>query len=197
MTARRQATADEAKALAHPLRLRILRLCLDEERTNKELAQSLGKDPGTVLHHVRILVDGGFLRAGEPRRGRRGAREKPYLATRKSWQLDFREDEEAGVSAMAEAFAAELSEAMAVLGRGAVLELTRLGVRLRPEDRAELAARLQELREEFFARESPEGEPLSLFLALHRRPAAAPGAAASAPKPPPARRPGSGGGAVR
>jgi len=35
---KRQATAAEAKALANPLRLRILRLCLDEALTNKELA---------------------------------------------------------------------------------------------------------------------------------------------------------------
>ena len=47
---RRPATAAEAKALAHPLRMRILRLCLDRSLTNKQLAEWLGKDPGTVLH---------------------------------------------------------------------------------------------------------------------------------------------------
>ena len=42
---RRPATAAEAKALAHPLRIRILRLCLDQALTNKQLAERLGKDP--------------------------------------------------------------------------------------------------------------------------------------------------------
>ena len=60
-TDRRPATEAEAKALASPLRLRILRLCLDQALTNKQLAGRLGRDPGTVLHHVRTLVATGFL----------------------------------------------------------------------------------------------------------------------------------------
>ena len=75
----------EARALASPLRLRILRICLHEPHTNKEIAQSLGMNPGSTLHHVRTLVRTGFLQAGEPRRGKRGAREVPYLATKRSW----------------------------------------------------------------------------------------------------------------
>ena len=77
--------ARRARALASPLRMRILRLCLHDARTNKELADELGVNPGTLLHHIRTLVDTGFLAAGEPRRGSRGAREVPYLATRRSW----------------------------------------------------------------------------------------------------------------
>ena len=53
---RREATVREAKAMAHPLRLRILRLCLHQELTNKQLAERLGRDPGTVLYHVRHLT---------------------------------------------------------------------------------------------------------------------------------------------
>ena len=33
------AARPEAKALAHPLRMRILRLCLDQALTNKQLAE--------------------------------------------------------------------------------------------------------------------------------------------------------------
>jgi DNA-binding transcriptional ArsR family regulator len=84
---RRPATAAEAKALAHPLRMRILRLCVDRSLTNKELAEWLGKDPGTVLHHVRTLVVNGFLVPDEVRQGAKGALEKPYRATGKSWTL--------------------------------------------------------------------------------------------------------------
>lgn len=77
---RRPATPAETKALGHPLRIRILRLCLDE-LTNKELAQRLDVSPGTVLYHVRRLVDVGFLVPGTPRTGPSGALEKPYRAT--------------------------------------------------------------------------------------------------------------------
>src|SRR4051812_28129656 len=84
---RREATPEEAKAMANPLRLRILRLCLYESLTNKELAARLDKDPGTLLHHVRTLVDTGFLVADPVRAGAHGALEKPYRATGKSWTL--------------------------------------------------------------------------------------------------------------
>jgi predicted transcriptional regulator len=74
---RRAATLEEARALAHPVRLRILRMCLDEARTNKDLASRLGLPAGSVLHHVRTLVATGFLLEGEHRRGPRGTTEKP------------------------------------------------------------------------------------------------------------------------
>src|SRR3954447_21929882 len=76
----------DARALASTLRLRILRLCLDEPMTNREIAARLDKNPATVLHHVRTLADRGFLAAEPARRGTRGAREVPYRATGKSWR---------------------------------------------------------------------------------------------------------------
>src|SRR5712691_7975231 len=87
MSERRPATDEEAKALASSLRLRILRICLGEARTNKQIAQTLGRDPASILHHIRTLVRTGFLAPQDERRGARGAREIPYLATRKSWRL--------------------------------------------------------------------------------------------------------------
>lgn len=164
-----QATPAEAKALAHPLRLRILRLCLDEELTNKEIAGRLGKDPATVLHHVRMLVDNGFLAAGDTRRGKRNSRERPYLATRKSWVLDFSEHHSAIDVAAAEAFAAELREAAPASDAP---WWARLGVRLVPDDRRELQQRLDDVVADFERRDTPDGEPVSIYLAVHRRPTA-------------------------
>src|SRR5207237_3866845 len=89
---RRAATPAEAKALANPLRLRILRLCRDRPMTNKELAERLDKDPGTVLHHVRTLVDTGFLAAEPVRAGSTGALEKPYKATGQSSDVPVGDD---------------------------------------------------------------------------------------------------------
>src|SRR5687768_14537725 len=85
---RRPATAKEAKALAHPLRLRILRLCLHQELTNKQLADRLGSDPGTVFYHVRQLVGAGLLQQAPVRTGASGALEKPYRSTGTTWWLD-------------------------------------------------------------------------------------------------------------
>ena len=163
--ARRQATSAEAKALAHPLRLRILRLCLDRARTNKELADHLGLAPATVLHHVRTLVDTGFLAPDEIRTGPTGALEKPYLATRMSWDLEA--DDDAVSLAMVQAFRDEVIEA----GADAMRSLTRLGLVLNEDSEDELRTRLWEIVEEFQARPAdPDGRPLALFLALHRRP---------------------------
>lgn len=85
---RRRPTELEAKALAHPLRQEIVRLCGYQELTNKQLADRVGSDPGTVLHHVRLLVAAELLEAADVRTGPSGALEKPYRATGKTWWFD-------------------------------------------------------------------------------------------------------------
>ena len=155
--------------MAHPLRLRILRLCLDEPRTNKELADHLGMAPATVLHHVRTLVDTGFLAAEEVRTGAGGALEKPYVATRKSWDLttDGMPEDDALSLAMVHAFRDEVIEA----GAGAIVSLARLGLRLNQRSEEELRTRLWEVIEDFGARPADEdGRPVAVFAALHLRP---------------------------
>ncbi len=162
--AKRPATAAEARALAHPLRLRILRLCLDGALTNRELADRLASDPATVLHHVRTLVRTGFLAADPDRTGRRGARERPYRATGKSWTLDVY-DASTGILAQVDALRDELLEA----GAEALLSSARLGVRLSPEVLEAFQARFMTLVQELKDADDPDGEAVSLFLALHRQ----------------------------
>ena len=160
---RRPATDAERRALASGLRLRILRLCLDEPRTNREIAERLGRNPATILHHVRTLVDTGFLAAEPVRRGTRGAREIPYRATGLSWALDVDDDRGPDVDAMLEAFLAEVRDVDRQQIRSA-----RLGLRLRPDELEEFHVRLQEVLDEYAARPpSPDGEPVSVFLAIH------------------------------
>jgi DNA-binding transcriptional ArsR family regulator len=161
---RRPATRAEARALAHPLRLRILRLCLDEALTNRELASRLEEQPATVLYHVRTLARTGFLVAEAERRGRRGAREIPYRATRKSWTLEL----ESGPSthtAPVDAFRAELADA----GPDAVLESIRLGVRLTPQALDRLLRRLARAAMAAHDADDPDGEPVSIYIGVHRR----------------------------
>ncbi len=160
---RRPATDAERKALASGLRLRILRLCLDEPRTNREIAERLGRNPATTLHHVRTLVDTGFLVAEPVRRGTRGSREIPYRATGLSWALDSGDDVSGPVGAMLEAFLDELGAAAPERVR-----MARLGLRLRPDELEELHQRLQDVLDDYAARpRSPDGEPMSVFLAIH------------------------------
>jgi DNA-binding transcriptional ArsR family regulator len=162
-TVRRPATDAERKALASGLRLRILRLCLDESRTNREIAERLGRHPATTLHHVRTLVDTGFLQAGPVRRGTRGSREIPYHATGLSWHIDPGEEPVSQVRAMLEAFLAEASAAGPQQVR-----TSRLGLRLTPTEQDEFEQRIQEILDEYAARPpAPGGVPVSVFLYIH------------------------------
>ncbi len=166
-----EASDAEARALASGVRLRILRLALDEPMSNRELAAALDLNPATVLHHVRTLVDTGFLAALEPRRGRRGAREIPYRATGRSWYART----PVTSKGMLEAFVAEMAQ---VPADRADVTMTRLGLRLPPAELEEFRTRLGELVEEFHGRaRDPSAEPWSLFLALHPDTSARPGSA--------------------
>lgn len=152
------------RALAHPLRLRILRLTLNTSMTNRQLADRLGRDPGTVLHHVRTLVRGGFLAADPVREGRRGSLERPYRATGKSWQVRITPSADHLVSVM-DAVREEILEA----GPQATVSSMRLGIRLRPDDQAELRRRIRQLGDDFVDRDDPEGEPIGILALAHRR----------------------------
>jgi DNA-binding MarR family transcriptional regulator len=173
MDERRPATEEEAKALASTLRLRILRICLGEARTNKEIAELLGRDPASVLHHIRTLVRTGFLQPQAERRGARGAREVPYLATKKSWQLS--------APAVDRSLLAVFLEELALVPREEV-DTARLGLRLSPQHLEEFHGRLRNLLDEF-ARlpEDPSGAAWSLFLAFHPDPNRPSSAASQAP----------------
>ncbi|ONI83540.1 transcriptional regulator [Saccharothrix sp. ALI-22-I] len=146
---RRPATVEETKALAHPLRLRILRLCGQQELTNKQLAERLGRDPGTVLYHVRQLASAGFLEPGEVRTGASGALEKPYRSTGMSWWLDgpLADSGLVANTAPLEAFQEELQEA----GPESVQTYARFALHLSPEDVAELDRRIGAVLDEYVA----------------------------------------------
>jgi DNA-binding transcriptional ArsR family regulator len=163
---KRPATAAEAKAMANPLRLRILRLCVDEALTNKKIAEGVGRDPGTTLHHVRQLVATGFLVAEDVRQGESGALEKPYRATGKTLALQVTDaDAKADLGlATVDAFREELAARPQSL-----IAWGRMASRLEPDDALELEHRIDELVDDFKERDSPDGRPLALYVALHRR----------------------------
>ncbi len=149
-----------AAALSSPVRWRILRLCLHQPRTNKELAEILDLNPGTTLHHVRLLVDTGFLAAEEPRKGVRNAKEIPYRATRLSWH--------GSPQSVAPVLVRTLLDEIAPVEPEDIV-VWRLGMRLLPEDRAELVRRISEILEDFVHRDTadPAAEPWSLMAFLH------------------------------
>lgn len=159
---RRPSTAAEAHALASGIRLRVIRLTLTDALTNKELADRLGKDPATTLHHVRKLVDTGFLEPQPPRKGTRGAKEIPYLSTGL-----FRDLSNAGQSQVGEATLEAYLAEIAGLDIADVDQASGV-VLLGKARQEELMGRMMELVEEF--RElplDPEAEPMVVYVATY------------------------------
>ena len=164
------ANAREIKALAHPLRLRILRLCGLHELTNKQLAERLDQDPGTMLYHVRQLLSTGFLEPAEVRTGRNGALEKPYRSTGRSWNLDtaLREAGPDGPLAPIEAFREELTEA----GPDALASLSRFVLHLSEGDAEDLITRIGAVLNEYTDsdRQRSDQPAYGGIFVLHRSP---------------------------
>jgi DNA-binding transcriptional ArsR family regulator len=147
---RPEATVREAKALAHPLRLRILRMCWQQALTNKQLADRLDRDPGTVLYHVRQLAEAGLLEQAPVRTGDSGALEKPYRSKARSWWLDDPLNTEGDAAfAPIEALRDELREA----GPGSVQTFARFALHLSPEDAVELDRRILAILDEYVGTE--------------------------------------------
>jgi DNA-binding transcriptional ArsR family regulator len=153
-------TEKAARALSSPLRMRILRLCRFDARTNKELAQLLDVNPGTMLHHVRTLVEAGMLAPDEERTGAHGAREIPYRSTGLSWHAPRSPNE-----------SVVLIETMRQQLEGIdpeEVQVSWLGLRLNAEHQAELQERLWAVLEEYAAREPDlDGESSSLVIVMH------------------------------
>src|SRR5438874_10330090 len=73
----------EMRALAHPLRLRLLELFAEQPRTTKQVAELLDQPPTRLYHHVAALERAGLLRLTETRKNR-GTTEKWYEAVARS-----------------------------------------------------------------------------------------------------------------
>lgn len=165
---RRPATVAEAKAVAHPLRIRILRLCAQRELTNKELADRLGKSPGTVLYHVRQLLDAGLLVPAEVRTGASGALEKPYRATGATWWLEdpLADAGPAAVMLPIQAFYDEVQQA----GPESVGAMSRFMLHLSDDDLREFERRILAILDEYIDTDDQRRDQPAYggLVALHR-----------------------------
>src|SRR5690348_14496132 len=73
-------TADQVKAIGHPLRTAILQLLHERAATVTELAEALGRPKSTVAHHVSVLTRNNLLRVVSTRRVR-AVEERSYGRT--------------------------------------------------------------------------------------------------------------------
>lgn len=164
MSERRPATHLEAKALSHPLRVRLLTLLTGQGAGISELARRTGMNPGTVLHHLRVLVDAGLVEAGLARPGLRNSREVPYLATGRTVEISFREESDSGASvseailegALASYYAAPVADRF-----GESVATMRLSAARQEQFQRELRDLVSRFNDE-------EGAAVEMLVAFHR-----------------------------
>jgi DNA-binding transcriptional ArsR family regulator len=77
----------QLKAVADPLRLRLLLAFAGRPRTIKRVAEELGERQGRLYHHVEVLEKAGLLEVASTRPVR-GAIERSYIAVATSFSVD-------------------------------------------------------------------------------------------------------------
>jgi DNA-binding transcriptional ArsR family regulator len=77
-----QRNVADLRALAHPLRLRMVELFAESPKTTKQVAEILGEPPTRLYHHVAALERAGLVVLKETRQNR-GAVEKWYAGVSK------------------------------------------------------------------------------------------------------------------
>ncbi len=85
---------EELKAMAHPVRSIVLGLLLERSATVAELAAAAGVPRSTMAHHVKVLVDAGFLVVVRTRRVR-AIDERYYGRTARLFQVGVMSDADA------------------------------------------------------------------------------------------------------
>lgn len=163
-------TVQELQALSNPLRVVVLRLLKERERSVKEMCDILGETSTRLYYHVRLLEKAGLVRHVRTET-RDGSVLKFYRTTAKVLLIPFEvlhddpDSPEAQVAVNIEASALERAamDVRRALTFG-IKEMTdadyyvgRFFVRTSPEHAREYVRRLEELTNEFMALDSEDG----------------------------------------
>jgi len=158
-------TPERMKALADPLRQRLLATFVQQPGTVKDVAARLGEPITKLYRHVDQLVAAGFLRvSGEQRR--RGAIERSFEAVASRYVVapPTGEDRVTQGDAMVRAAVEQvLASARKTEGSDGRLHLMRAAVRLTPAALRSLEDKLRQLLVEHVSDEGAETEVLLLF----------------------------------
>jgi DNA-binding transcriptional ArsR family regulator len=186
----------QVRALADPLRMRIL-TALNEERTTKQVAELLHEKPTRLYHHVDALERAGLVQLTRTR-PKRGTIEKYYRSVARTFEARVSTGRGADASreviddVMATAFATTSSEVSRLLEHGAGSTLSEEGILTFLEVRA-TRGEIQKLRRRLHAaigvareegKSSPRPERYRLTIAFY--PLETGGADAT--RPPPAKK---------
>lgn len=158
------------RALADPIRLRVLDLLGPGPRTVKELAGLLDVPRNRLHYHVNVLERHGLIKVASTRVVN-GATERTYEATGRSFEVDrlnvpraVAEGLASGVAGLLHTTAQEVDDSLRSQRRAAV---GTGHVRLTQARHLELRSRIQALIDEYEAAPSDDGERATIVYALY------------------------------
>ena len=181
------ADVEQLKAIADPLRLRLLELMTDDAQhpwSAKELAERLGTGQTKLYHHLALLEERGLIRVAGTRLVS-GIQEKRYQVSALSFRVDrlllTGDDTEAALGTALDAiFEKARTEILSSARRGAIrleeqdpqrrrMALWASHARLSPEGLAQVMQKIEELAsiDDF---SEPDGTDYGLVLAFYPRP---------------------------
>ncbi|HEY1389336.1 MAG TPA: winged helix-turn-helix domain-containing protein [Ktedonobacterales bacterium] len=166
-------TPQQMKALADPVRHRILGIIQSRPATAKQIADRLKMPPGTIGHHLQVLESAGLAQV-VARRLVRGIVAKYYTRTARIFTYNFPDVVTGKVPALVRFLTDardELAETLVDGDPEALVKTAFPHARLTPERHAYFERRLMDLVDEFIAEPSTyEGTVFSLSVALFQSP---------------------------
>lgn len=164
---------EQVRAMADPLRQRIVETLIEAPMTTKQVAQHLKEQPTKLYHHVELLEKAGIIELVETR-PKRGTVEKYYRAVAQSFTVDrdlftsrTEGDETAKslisiVGSMFESTLAEMRESITAKllrpGKKTPSRMTRNIIRTTPANIEKLNQKITAIIEECDVLDSEEGE---------------------------------------
>lgn len=166
-------TPQQMKALADPIRHRILGIIQSRPATAKQIADRLTMPPGTIGHHLQVLEAAGLAKV-VARRLVRGIVAKYYTRTARIFTYNFPSDVTGKVPALVRFLTDardELAEALVDGGPDFPVKTAFPHARLTPERRAYYEQRIMRIVDEFIAEPPTDGGTVySLSVAFFQSP---------------------------
>ncbi len=154
-------SAEQFKALGHPVRHRVVNVLRQRPATLRQLADVLGMSKGTIGYHVRVLREAGLVRLAETRRVRGGTEQYFALVSR---GFKVHQDAAVGPEFLINAALGEMLPG----GPGQASHTALRHLWLTDAEAHALEARLRALTAEPHPADPASGEPYGLLVSLFR-----------------------------
>ncbi len=177
-------TAQQFKAIAEPVRSRILGIIQNQPATAKQIADRLGATPGAIGHHLHVLEAAGLAKV-IARRLVRGIVANYYTRTARIFTFDFPDEGTGSALGSLEIITKardELAEATVSVKEDPYQNMGFPHIRVSPERARAYYDRLEALIEDLLHETlDPNGQVYGIFVAMFKSPAYMQGSSTSTP----------------